>query len=331
MSFSYNDSVVPTPIVDAVTTLSASRSAFFGSGVAILEENDGFGAGGNFIKRRYGAEDGAVGTPIDGTEQTPEIINAVADIAPVLRRLRFRRAVDGSGAAEGGALALNPTQRILDSTVAWWAAEWDRVILAELAAAFAPSGGALYSSHVSDIATSTGAIVPLSFSAVVDASVLIGDRFRDLGVLIAHSSVAADLMREAGARPLAAPIAGTPFLTDLYVGSLRLVVSDRVPTSGSGTYKRYTSFALAVGAIWAVEQQPIREFVQTNAAIPSVDYSQTWHRAVGITGLSAAAGMPANPADSDLGTAANWGLTISPQTEASKKSVGVIGVVSNAV
>jgi len=329
MPFSYNDSVVPEAIVDAVTVLSSSKSAFFGTGVAVIEENDGAGKGGNFVRRRYGAEDSAAGIPIDGTEQTPEILNAHADLAPVLRRLRFRRAVDGSGAAEGGALALAPTQRILDSTINWWSAEWDRVILAELAAAFDPSAGVLFDTHVHSIATSSGAIVPLSFASVVEGSTLIGDRFRDLGLLVCHSKVAADIIREAGARPLAAPIAGQPFLTDIFVGNMRLVVSDRCPVSGSDTWAKYTSFALAVGSVWAIEQQPIREFVQTNSAIPSIDYSQTWHRAIGISGLSFNV-TTVNPADSVLATPGSWALTIDPMTDASRKSVGVVGIITNA-
>lgn len=329
MPFSYSDSVVPESIVDAVTVLSSSKSAFFGTGVAVIEESDGYGRGRNFLRRRYGNEDSTAGIPIDGTAHTPAIINATADVAPVLRRLRFRRAVDGSGAAEGGALALNPTQRILDSTIAWWSAEWDRVILAELAAAFDPSAGVLYDTHVHDIATSSGAIAPLSFASVVEGSTLIGDRFRDLAVLVCHSRVAADIIREAGARPLAAPIAGQPFLTDIWVGSLRLVVSDRCPVSGSDAWAKYTSFALAVGSVWAVEQQPIREFVQTNSAIPSIDYSQTWHRAIGLSGLSYNV-TTENPADAVLATPASWTLTVDPMTDASRKSVGIVGIVSNA-
>ena len=330
MPFTFSDSVVPTPVIDSISSLASSHSAFFGTGVAVLEGHDGYGQGGNFISRRYGAEDSAAGIPIDGTEQTPTIVNAVADLAPVLRRLRFRRVVDGAGAAEGGALALNPTQRIIDQTGYWWAAEWDRVILAELAAAFDSGSGVLYGTHVHDVAVGSGAPVKLSFAHVIEGAALIGDRFRDLGVLVAHSAVAKDILLEAGARPVAMPVSGQPFLTDVYVGPLRLVVSDRCPVSGSGEFAKYTSFALAVGAIWAVEQQPVREFVQINSAIPALDFSQTWHRAIGISGLQTAAGMPINPPDGDLDNPAYWQLTVSPMTDASRKSIAIVGIVSNA-
>lgn len=328
MPFSYGDLVVPKPVQDTVMHLASSRSAFFGTGVALIEEHDGQGAGGNFCQRRFGDEDATAGVPIDGTAQEPTIIGAFADIAPVLRRMRFRRAVDGSGAAEGGALALNPTERILNSTIDFWSAEWDRSILAILAAAF-HSTGPLYSTHLSDISAGTGAIVPLTFSAVVEASTLIGDRFRDLAVLVTHSAVAKDIILEAGARPLAMPIAGQPFLTDLYVGSLRLAVSDRCPTSGSGTYKAYTSFVLAPGALWAVEQQAIREFVTPNAAIPSIDYTQSWHRAIGLSGLKWNV-ADVNPADSVLDNPGSWALTIDPMTDASRKAIACIAVKTNA-
>lgn len=328
MPFSYSDLVVPVPVVDVITRLSSSKSAFFGTGVAVVEENDQTGRGGNFITRKYGDEDAAAAIPIDGTEQTPALIGAFADMAPVLRRMRYRRAVDGAAAAEGGALALNPTDRILNQTIDFWAAEWDRAILATLAAAFG-SGGPLAATHLEDVAVGTGTAVPLSFARTIAAATRLGDRSRDLRILVTHSKVAADLLLEAGARPLATPIGSTPFATDLYVGNLQLVVSDRCPVSGSGTYAEYTSFAIAPGAIWAAEQQMIREFVKENPAIPSIDYTQSWHRAIGISGLKWAV-TDVNPDDTELADATNWELTISPMTDASRKSVGLIAITTNS-
>jgi hypothetical protein len=51
---------------------------------------------------------------------------------------------------------------------------------------------------------------------------------------------------------------------------------------------------------------------------------------IGVGGLSCAAGMPVNPSNSDLATAANWALTINPMTTSSRKGIGVVAIKTNA-
>ena len=329
MSFDFAPLEVPLPIRDMVARLSTAKSAFFSSGAAVIEPDDGTGTGGNFYKRRYADEDTEHGIQITGSALTPQIIGAHADIGPVIRRARFRRIVDGAGAAEGGLLAQSPTDRIVQSTANYWSIEYDTAMLNILAAAFDASGP-LYSTHLAPYAASGSAIVPLSFAKVIEAASILGDRQNDITALVVHSAVAKDLVLEMGARISALPISGSPlYATGLYVGNARLVISDLCPVSGSGTYAAYTSYLMTPGSVWMTEQQGLRETVQPNASIPSLDITQSSHVALGVSGL-AVAGVTVNPSNAELADPTYWGLTISPATPASIKAVGLVAVTSNA-
>lgn len=86
MPFSFDSLIVPQPVVDQVMFRVAQRSPFIGSGVASLT-NDAQ-AGGNFYARRVRDEDATRANVIDGvTSHTATIIDAVRDLAPVLRRV----------------------------------------------------------------------------------------------------------------------------------------------------------------------------------------------------------------------------------------------------
>lgn len=329
MSFDFSTLEVPTPIKDMVSRLTTAKSAFFSSGAAVIEPDDGTGTGGNFYKRRYSAEDAAVGTVITGTALSPAIIGAHADVGPVIRRARFRRVVDGAGAAEGGLLAQNPTDRIVQGTAAYWSLEYDTAFMSILAAALDPAGP-LYSTHLAPYAASSTAIVPLSFAKTIEAASILGDRANDVVTLVCHSAVAKDLVLEMGARAMALPISGTPmYATALYVGNARLIVSDLCPVAGSGTYAAYTSYLLTPGSLWMTEQQGLREIAAPNPSIPGFDITQSAHVALGVSGLKVA-GVTANPSNAELADPTYWDLTISPATAASIKAVGLVAITSNA-
>lgn len=322
--------VVPSTVFDQVSALVATKSPFINSGAAVVQFEDTSGMGGHFITKRYADEDGDHDTRITGTVLTPSYLNAVSDVAPVCRRARFRRVLDGQGAAEGGMLASNPTARIIETQAEWWAKEFDLALLACLAGAFDESTGVLRDSHALNVASSGGAAVALSYSRVVEAGALLGDRANDLRALVVRSEVAADLVREAGAKFDARPIGDTPFLaTGVFVGGARLVVSDLLPSSGSGALTEYVSYLLGPSALWIATQQSIREFRAVRPDLPSVDVTTSWHFAPGVTGLTAA---PAaiNPVNATLGAAGTWSLSVAPPTEASRKSITAVKIVSNA-
>ncbi len=330
MAFDFAALEVPTVIRDIVAVNLANKSAFIAPGVAFVEPADPIAMGGNFYKRRFADLDSAASEKIDGvTPLTPQVIGAHCDHGPIIRRARFRRVVDGAAAAEGGLLAENPAARIIESTAAYWANEYDQALLSILAAAFDPTGP-LYSSHLYPLATTTGAKVPLSFAHAIEAASILGDRANDLVALVCHSAVAKDLVLEMGARAMAVPIGGTPlYATGLFVGNARLIISDLCPVDVSvPDYPAYTSFLMAPGALWLTAQQGLREIVSPNPAMASYDLTQTAHIGLGVSGLSC--GTTVNPTNAQLATPGEWSLTIDPMTAASKKSIGVVAVTTNA-
>lgn len=330
MAFDFSTLEVPTVVRDIIAVNLANKSAFITPGVAVVEPADPIAMGGNFYKRRFSDHDSAAAEKIDGvTPLTPQVIGAHSDIGPIIRRARFRRIVDGAAAAEGGLLAEDPSARIVESTAAYWANEYDQALLNVLAAAFDPTGP-LFATHLFPAAATTGAKVPLSFALAIEAAAILGDRANDLVALVCHSQVAKDIVLEMGARAMAVPIGGTPlYATGLYVGNAKLVISDLCPVDTSvPSYPAYTSFLLAPGALWMTEQQGFREIVSPNPAMASYDVTQTAHVGLGITGLSC--GTTVNPTNAQLATPAEWSLTINPMTAVSKKSIGVVAVTTNA-
>lgn len=330
MSFDFATLPVPESVVESLRILSANKSPFFQTGAMLFEEVAG-GAGGNFMSRRFALEDAEHGAVITGSPLSPGRIGHVKDVSPVLRRVRFRRVVDGEGAAQGGLLAQNPTAAILDSTAAWWATEWDLATVAMLSAAFA-TGGPLVNTHVHDITPSGSIPVKLSFNSVVDAGGILGDGASDLVTLVCHSRVANDLIKEAGSRPVAVPVGAAPYAVDIYAGRARVVISDGVEVSGDldDPATVFTSYLLSNGCLWTNVQQAFAEYPAINPAIPSIDITQTEHRVIGVGGLSAAAGMPVNATNAQLATPGNWQLTIDPMTTSSRKGIGLVAIKSNA-
>lgn len=330
MPFSFAGLEVPTVIRDMIAVNLANKSAFISPGVAVVEPADPIAMGGNFYKRRFSDHDSTAAEKIDGvTPLTPQVIGAHSDIGPIIRRARFRRIVDGAAAAEGGLAAENPSARIVESTAAYWANEYDQALLNVLAAAF-DATGPLYSTHLYPLAVTTGAKVALSFASAIEASAILGDRANDLVALVCHSQVAKDLVLEMGARAMAVPIGGTPlYATGLYVGNARLIISDLCPVDTTvPTYPVYTSFLLTPGALWMTQQQELREITAANPAMAAFDTTQTAHVGLGITGLSF--GTTVNPTNAELADPDEWSLTIDPMTAASKKSIGVVAITTNA-
>lgn len=329
MPFSFATLPVPESVVDSLRILSANKSPFFATGAMLFEEVAG--GAGNFAARRFALEDAEHDVVVTGAALTPGRIGHVKDVSPVLRRARPRRIVDGEAAAQGGLLAESPTAALLDSTAAWWAAEWDLATVAMLSAAFG-AGGPLENTHVYDIASTGGAAVRMNFNAVVDAGGILGDAASGLVTLVCHSRVANDLIKEAGSKPVAIPVGAAPYAVDIYAGRARVVVSDGVEVSGDvdDPATVFTSYLLSNGCLWTSVQQAFTEYAVPNPAIPSLDVTQTEHRVIGVGGLSCAAGMPVNPSNSDLATAANWALTINPMTTSSRKGIGVVAIKTNA-
>ena len=110
----------------------------------------------------------------------------------------------------------------------------------------------------------------------------------------------------------------------------RVVISDLLPATGEGSLREYTSYLLGASSLWLAVQQGVREFRTVRADLPAVDLTTSWHFAPGLSGITAAS-TAINPTNETLSAAATWSLSVSPMTEASRKSIAAVKIVSNAV
>lgn len=326
MPFSFDSLIVPQPVVDQVMFRVSQKSPFIGSGVASLT-NDAQG-GGNFYARRVRDEDVTRANVIDGvTSHSATIVDAVRDFAPVLRRVRPRMVVDGAMAAEGR-LSANPTEDVIAQSASYWQREIDEALMSVVKALLDSSAGCLKDTHLKSIATAAPPYVTLSYASVINAAALAGDSIADYAAIVMHSKQWADVQLENAAKSMFQPIgAGAPAP---YLGALRVIVSDAVPTSGSGASAKYTAVLLRPGALYVAVQQALREFVVPDPSIPAVMISESMHFAAGAEGCKwIDAGS--NPANSVLDDAAKWAKTAgTPTADTDKRTIGLIALTTNA-
>lgn len=322
----FDDLVIPQPVIDQVMFRVSQRSAFVGSGCASLT-NDAQG-GGNFYARRSRNEDLERAKVIDGTTiHTASTLGAEKDISPILRRVRPRLVVDGVKAAEGLASA-NPAEDVIEQSARYWTDELDAALLACINAAFDGTDGCLRTSHRSVIATSSAPYVAASYGAVIKAAKKAGDSIGDYAAVVVHSDVWADLAAENAAKSTFLPLGGSA--PALYLGGLRVVISDGVPTSGSGASKAYTSILLRPGAMYVAIQQPLREHVAAEPFLPGLKFSESLHFAVGLEGVRWNE-TTSNPDNVALADPTSWVKTAaSPTFESDKRQIGCIALVTNA-
>jgi hypothetical protein len=319
---------LPAPVQDTVVSLMAAKSPFFANGLFAIDPASS--GGGAYVTRRYSEEDATHDVSIDGSAQAPGYVGAVADRAPVLRRMRYRRIVAQSGAAEASLGSGNtPEDRVLLQSGSFWASEWDQAAIAVINACFG-AGGCLASTHVLDKSVSTGTPVALAYSHIIDAQALLGDRGSEAVAIVTHSKTAADLLKESGSKTTFIPVQGVrAYDSGLYVGPLKLLVSDAIPTSGSGTFKTFTSIIVCAGGLWFSQQSPLTEVRAAVPSVPALDLSEHWAAAVGVSGTTYT-GLTVPPTNAQIATAGDWTLTVSPMTPASRRSVGMAALVTNA-
>lgn len=327
-NFYDNITTLPQVIQDMQFALMTNRSAFFANGLFALDS--GGPVGGDYARRRYSGEDSSHDVTITGDAKSPGYVGAYADLAPVCRRMRYRRILAQTAEAEASLGSVNdPEARILKQSARFWASEWDGAAVSVISACFG-AGGCLNTTHTLTKAVGSGTPVTLGYSALIDAMAVLGDRGSEAVAVVAHSKCAADLLKESGSRATFIPVSGTRMYdSGVFVGSLKLLVSDAVPTSGSGTFKTFTSIVLCAGSLWFSPQTALTEVRAPRPEIPALDLTEHWAAAIGLSGVKYT-GTSVPPSNSDLSQVGDWSLTISPATTASLKSVGAVALITNA-
>jgi hypothetical protein len=264
----------------------------------------------------------------DTTSLTPGKIQADRQQAPVLHRGRAWESRDLAKMAAGS----DPLAAIADKIADYTANQQQKDLLAIMSGCF----GALGSSNSGaaleglTIDASGSGETDLSPRQVVKAQALFGQDGGKLAAMIIHPNVYADLQYRGMVDYVSAADAGVTASTiaagsitglNAFGGSVagaflesaarvpffsgaRVIVSDDVLTSGSGSSTKYATYFFAPGAIGTGQQQAFRSETDRDILAKSSALSIDWHNLYHPLGVRYTGS--ANPAQSDLSTAGNW-------------------------
>lgn len=318
------DTVVPAPIADQLSALMTEKSAFAATGAATFDGSRAAEMGGNFLTIPRTKQDTTAAVPVTGSAVTVENVGALADVAPIAHRIRARGFSLITQNVLGVVNADKPLASIVDQTADFWARQLDASMIATLTGLFDSSAGILRTTHRSAIGVASGSAVAASYGALVDGATLLGDNFDEIAVIVAHSKVIANLLKEQGSKSDFRPfemLGGNRYR--VYDNKI-LIPWDSVPTSGSGTFKKFTTIMAKPGALYFAWQKQLRE-VSYPGPGGNVLVDQLSSYAAAVCGVKWNV-TTTNPADSDLSTATNWA-----KSTLGDKAIGVVALETNAV
>lgn len=316
---------VPVPVGDALAAMITNNSAFAMIGAANPSAQASANMGGDFVTAPRWNQDTTASEKVDGSSSTPGSVGAYGEVFPIARRKRVRGIVSTVAPAMGLASDDAAAQPLMEQSAVYWAQQIDNAFLHMLTGLFDASSGILRSTHGLDIGGTAAPLVTASYSAIIKAATgKLGDQFASLKFGVAHSLVIADLMQEAAAKSIANGTGMLGSFAVAQIGGLTFIPHDNVPTSGSGTYKKYRTILVRPGALWFAWQKQLKEYVQVDAKVPETIYTQEAHFAVGVQGCKWGV-TTVNPVQADLETATNYAKATSVD-----KEIGLVALTTNA-
>ena len=323
-----SDIVIPeifSPDLEEATTL---RNAFIASGVVQPLEALNAVEGGDYINVPHFDANltGDAEVLADNTSLTPGNITADKQRGVVLHRGRAWGVRELARLAAGA----DPMAAIGNKVAAYIANQQQKDLLASLAGVFGPVGSANTGAAFIDLTFDAGGSgeTPLSPRHMAKARALLGDQGDKLSAICMHSAVYYDLVERraidyvsaaearitAGTDNVANPaafagsVAGAYTANDsvpFYMG-MRVIVSDDVQTSGSGSSKKYATYFFTPGAIASGEQQGLKTEVDRDILALADYMAVSWHNVYHPIGSQYQTGGGANPTQATLATVANW-------------------------
>ena len=315
-----SDIIIPevfTPYVIEQTTL---RDAFLASGVVQPMAELNATEGGDFINVPFWKANlsGDFEVLTDSTSLTPGKIQADKQIGVILHRGRAFEARDLAALAAGS----DPMAAIGAKIADYVANQRQKDLLSCLQGVFGSLNANTNSSAFFDLCIdSASADTPTTLSPrhVAEARAILGDQGDKLAAVAMHSKVYYDLVerkaidyvstddaRGTSTTQSGGSIAGaygSPSVPT-YMG-LRVIVSDDVPTAGSGSSTEYGTFFFTSGAVASGEQLAMqtetdRDILAKSDAM-SIDLHYCYHPVGAKWGVTTV-----NPSRAQLETVANW-------------------------
>ncbi len=173
--------------------------------------------------------------------------------------------------------------------------------------------GAVPAANTAVHAAASGTKVTITADLVRDALLRLGDQFEDLSAVVMHSHVFFDAHKaglitysgqESGTAP-ALRMGQQPFLFGRPV-----FVSDKVFLDTTQTFHRYDTYFLGRGSLLLAYQRDLLIEVDRNILVKEDVISADVHYVPHLLGVGWNVATT-NPANTDLSTAANWGLKVS--------------------
>jgi len=248
---------------------------------------------------------GAEAIMAEGATVAVDKIGTFKDIAVICNRTKaFGIEKLSEWVAHGGDKAL---KEIVSQVSSYVAQRIDVAGLNALKGVFANS--AVISSHVNDVAVSTGTAIPVTTENTLDTMLKLGENMEELSLMIMHSKVFADLLKIGVAQWEAGGSDSSPKTAKFgtFLGK-RVIVSDNVPVdTTTPSYYEHQSYIAKPGAMWIgmnreVEITPFHNELQHQKGI-LLDWSFVAHvRNVKWSGTPAGQ----SPTNTELATGTNW-------------------------
>ena len=318
-----SDLIIPEVFTPYLIEATTQTDSFLQSGVVqpLAELNLSAERGGDFVKIPFYKANltGDFEVLTDSTSLTPSKITADNQIAAVLHRGRAFSSRDLASLAVGG--GIDPMAAIAQKMAAYVNNQKQKDLYSCLTGAFGSlnandSNSALFT-HCID-SESGDSPTTLSPRHVARAKALLGDQGEKLTAMAVHSNVYYDLLErnaidriydDGGNADTAAASGSTTRAFDnpsfgSFMG-LRVIVSDDIPTTGSGSSTEYSTFFFTQGAVVTGEQAPIR--TQTDRDILALEEAMAvdLHYIYHPVGLKYAVST-VNPNRTVLETVASW-------------------------
>ena len=318
-----SDLIIPEVFTPYLIEATTQTDSFLQSGVVqpLAELNLSSERGGDFVKIPFYKANltGDFEVLTDSTSLTPAKITADNQIAAVLHRGRAFSSRDLAALAVGG--GLDPMAAIAQKMAAYVNNQKQKDLYSCLTGAFGSinandSNSALFGLTIDSESGDTP--TALSPRHVARAKALLGDQGEKLTAMAVHSNVYYDLLErnaidriydDGGNADTAAASGSTARAFDQpsfgsFMG-LRVIVSDDIPTTGSGASTEYSTFFFTQGAVVTGEQAPIR--TQTDRDILALEEAMAvdLHYIYHPVGLKYAVST-VNPNRTVLETVASW-------------------------
>ena len=308
------DLVIPQMLLDYVLAQTTYRSAFVGSGAAMVEPIQIAGAGGNTWTARDLAPYSSRPVAADGTTATAVKHTARAYISPVFRRRFYFNMNEEIKAALGEQNAARLQALIQADQANLWPKEFDLAFIDICKAAFDTSSGVLRStnSYSSIAASATAADVPFTMGGYVAAKAKLGDAADQLQALVVHSKVWGDIESAESQRITFQAITGPDgaFIEQAkYYNGKRVIVSDNVPTATSASHTVYSSYLVGLGvfALGIQKGQEVSSGKLLASGINELLYEMSFGTGcVGLNWTGSPSSADSGATAAEIATATNW-------------------------